>query len=165
MSIPDLEVYDWHESDDTADDDARSARLEERLKAVTAREVALVHRAAELALIERELDTPDARLVQFEARVAEAVGVAEEPYPAPDEAPPSNVMELPQRSGRWNLNRLTNLVEARGAEFPSRQYEWGSYLYFLRDYAKLDGSLPPAFDWLVEETFAELLALAPASVG
>jgi hypothetical protein len=162
MSVPDLEVYDWHEGDD---EDLRSARLEERLKAVTAREVALVHRAAELALIEHELATPDARLAEFEARAADAVGVTEEPYPAPDEAPPSNVMELPQRGGRWNLNRLTNLVESRGAEFPARQYEWGSYLYFLRDYAKLDGSLPAAFDWLVEETFSELLALAPASVG
>ncbi len=43
-------------------------------------------------------------------------------------------------------------------EFPERVDEWSSYLYFLREYAEPDGSVPASFDGLIQNTFAELVA-------
>ena len=59
--------------------------------------------------------------------------------------------------GHWNLTELERLVEERGREFPERIDEWESYLFFLRDYAEPDGSVPASFDWLIEDEFAELV--------
>jgi len=59
--------------------------------------------------------------------------------------------------GHWNLVELERLVEERGSEFPDRMDEWSSYLFFLRDYAEPDGSVPASFDWLIEDEFAELV--------
>ena len=59
--------------------------------------------------------------------------------------------------GHWNLTELERLVEERGREFPERIDEWASYLFFLRDYAEPDGSVPASFDWLIEDEFAELV--------
>ena len=59
--------------------------------------------------------------------------------------------------GHWNLTVLERLVEERGGEFPERIDEWASYLFFLRDYAEPDGSVPASFDWLIEDEFAELV--------
>jgi hypothetical protein len=53
---------------------------------------------------------------------------------------------------------LERLVNDRGEEFPDRRDEWTSYLYFLREYAEPDGTVPSSFDWLIEETFSELVA-------
>jgi hypothetical protein len=60
--------------------------------------------------------------------------------------------------GRWNLISLERLVEERGREFPDRVDEWTSYLYFLREYAEPDGRVPASFDWLIHDTFSELVA-------
>jgi hypothetical protein len=84
------------------------------------------------------------------------------PEPAAPAPPPANVAELPQRPGRWNLNELARVVEERGPEFPERQEEWQSYLFFLRSYAAPDGTVPAAFDWLIEEQFA---GIVPATAG
>jgi hypothetical protein len=70
------------------------------------------------------------------------------------------VSELPQRPGRWNLNELARIVEERGPDFPDRQDEWQSYLFFLRNYAEPDGTVPASFDWLIEETFAGIVPAA-----
>ena len=53
---------------------------------------------------------------------------------------------------------LERLVNDRGDEFPDRRDEWSSYLFFLREYAEPDGSVPASFDWLIQETFSELVA-------
>ena len=73
---------------------------------------------------------------------------------------PPNVSELPLRPGRWNLNELARIVEERGPDFPERQDEWQSYLFFLRSYAEPDGTVPASFDWLIEETFAGIVPAA-----
>jgi cellulose synthase/poly-beta-1,6-N-acetylglucosamine synthase-like glycosyltransferase len=135
-------------------DEGRAVRLEEALKAVTLRELKLVREAGRLALVERELD---ARVREQASRLARVAALEAD---ATD-----NVTELRQGAGRWNLNQLRSLVESRGAEFPGRGEEWDSYLFHLRSYARPSGLLPASFDWLVEDTFAELLALPPASVG
>ncbi len=64
---------------------------------------------------------------------------------------------MPEGDGRWNLFALQRLVDERGGEHPDRLEEWASYLYFLREYAKPDGAVPASFDWLIEETFTELV--------
>ncbi len=53
---------------------------------------------------------------------------------------------------------LERLVAGRVAEFPDKRDEWISYLYFLREYAEPDGTIPSSFDWLIQDTFAELVA-------
>jgi capsular polysaccharide biosynthesis protein len=116
--------------------DRRERALEERVAAVTARELELARRAAELAVRERE------------------------PEPEPEPAPAVPSLPLPaavSEDGRYNLVALEHLVEERRRDFPHRADEWSSYLYFLREYAEPDGSVPATFDWLIQETFAELV--------
>ncbi len=74
------------------------------------------------------------------------------PAPAPPEAQGED-----GATGAWNLLVLERLVNDRGAEFPERRDEWISYLYFLREYAEPDGTVPGGFDWLIQDTFAELV--------
>jgi hypothetical protein len=156
----------------------RERALEERIKLVTKRELELVSRAGELQRREKELAELEAELEargteletraqEFEARAEELSRRADEleertaaaavpPPPEPATAP-ANVAEFPQTPGRWNLNELARVVEERGPEFPERQEEWQSYLFFLRSYAAPDGTVPASFDWLIEEQFAGIV--------
>jgi hypothetical protein len=59
--------------------------------------------------------------------------------------------------GHWNLLALERLVSDRGDDFPDKRDEWVSYLYFLREYAEPDGTVPAGFDWLIQDTFAEIV--------
>ena len=76
--------------------------------------------------------------------------------PEPEREPQSERQAAPE--GGWRLGRLERLVAERGGEFPDRHDEWTTYLFFLREHAGPDGRLPSRFDWLVEETFHDLLA-------
>jgi hypothetical protein len=107
----------------------RERALDARVAMVTRRELELTRRAAEL-----------------ECREREAGKAAPEPEPSP----------APRAEG-YNLVTLERLVESRAAEFPDRADEWASYLYFLREHAAADGSLPAALDGLIGEAFAELV--------
>jgi hypothetical protein len=122
----------------------REQKLVERIARVTAREVELARRAASLALRERE----------FDARAEP------EPEPEPERAPePQPAVAAAvrtDRNGRYNLVTLEGLVEHNSREFPDRAEEWTSHLYFLRDYAAPDGSLPDSFDALISDTFSDL---------
>lgn len=139
----------------------RERELQERERALTEREQALADRVA--AVTRRELAV---------ARQAASSAVAAAPVPAPAPAPQPAAAPPPlappppaparapaaEQPGGFNLEELARLVDARGGDHPARLEEWRSYLYFLRDYAEPDGSLPGSFDWLVHDTFAELLA-------
>ena len=126
----------------------REQKLVERIGRVTAREVELARRAAALALRERE----------FEARPKPEPEPEPEPRPEPEQAPEPQpaVAVQTDRNGRYNLVTLEGLVEHRSREFPDRAEEWTSYLFFLRDYAAPDGSLPDSFDALISDTFSNL---------
>jgi hypothetical protein len=63
----------------------------------------------------------------------------------------------PVAAGGWRLAELERLVESHAPERPDRAEEWRSYLFYLRDYVDADGRVPSHFDWLIEETFGELL--------
>jgi capsular polysaccharide biosynthesis protein len=166
----------------TGDGAEREAALELRVDALTHREIALARRVAETTAREAALEARAAELdrraeglaleaaeVELQAEQAERSRLPEPepepestPPPAPDRraAPEPGAKEpaVDQKSGRWNLLVLERLINERGEEFPERLDEWSSYLYFLREYAEPDGSVAASFDWLIEDTFADLVA-------
>lgn len=115
----------------------------------------LVERERSLAERERQLEERIATVAKRELAVARAAARPAPPEPQPAPKPPA---AIPQADGgAYNLTALERLVEERGSAHPERAEEWSSYLYFLRDHAAADGSLPVSFDALVEETFGPLL--------
>jgi hypothetical protein len=145
---------------------ARESGLAARERDVTAKLVEL--RGAIAAPLELEAQAPLKALPPAPvapvppAPPAEAPRPAPPPEPAPAAAPPlpsvpAPVQAAPAIPGRWNLDELRRLVEANGDGHPDRGAEWDSYLFFLGEYAGPDGALPASFDFLVEESFAELL--------
>lgn len=146
---------------------------EQELAALAARETELGHREAELVKARQELAEQEARLAERERALAEEpvppaapTPVAPPPTPAPPPPPAAPIFEsmapladlaAAETPGRWNISRLEQLVAEHGDEFPARVDEWRSYLYFLQDHADAAGNLPSRFDWLVEDTFRELL--------
>lgn len=121
----------------------------------------------------RELEGLRTRVRELEARLTERDPAASaaaapepelepepEPEPEPDPTPTRESKPAPSpapTNGAYDITSLTALVTERRAEFPDRAGEWDSYLYFLRDHAAPDGTLPPRFDYLVAEVFDELL--------
>lgn len=84
----------------------------------------------------------------------DAIAVAEPvPPPAPLPAPPEGAREW----NLWELERLNRKHAGRDAE---RDEERGALLMHLRDFANADGNLPPSFDPLVRESFADLFSAA-----
>jgi len=121
----------------------------------------LLERERVLAERERRLEERVAAVTKRELAVARAAAQSKHP-PAPPPSAPEPDPVLPAAvpradGGAYNLTALERLVAERGGAHPQRAEEWSSYLYFLRDYAGADGSLPPSFDALVEETFEPLL--------
>jgi uncharacterized protein involved in exopolysaccharide biosynthesis len=116
----------------------------------------LRRREAELAARERALADRVAAVQERELALARAqakpAGPAEQPAPVSAPAPPTVV------SGAFNVDRIERLLEERGGSYPDRLDEWQSTLFFLREYAEPDGTLPGSFDWLVQDTFGPLLA-------
>ena len=167
---------------------AAEERLQERIAEVTRREQALAKRAAPLAVREQEVRERSQRLeartreldersksldelaAELDARDRAAPAPPPPPEPAPEPEPESEAAEAPAETpeepvpaaagtfARWNLHELENLVRSRGDEYPDRVPEWESYLFFLRDYASSDGSVPETFDWLIQDAFSELVA-------
>jgi hypothetical protein len=138
-------------------------RLQARIDAVAKRERALARRAGELGARE-------ARILQREADLAAAereVAGVQQPEPEPEREPEPEPVAPPAPEpipapaapgrGRWSLDELEDLVaRERGTADPAQQEEWMTYLFFLREHAAADGTLPPSFDALVNEVFADL---------
>ena len=83
-------------------------------------------------------EPPSNTVLQAEARVAEAY--------------------TPANGTRgFNLGELESLVDAARERFPDRVDEWDAYVFYLRDHAGIDGSLPENFRPLVEDVFSQLL--------
>jgi len=156
----------------------RVAEVAKREQAATARAEELAVRAAQHEAMQHEamqheamqLEAKQLEAAQLETELQEAERAAHvEPEPEPEpvavHAPraaqaASASPETPrdeEATGAWNLMVLERLVNDRGDEFPDRREEWASYLYFLREYAEPDGTVPSSFDWLIQETFSELV--------
>ena len=131
----------------------RERELEERVALVTKREAEVARRAAEPPPADPEVVAREQDLAARERQLEEREAAA----PAPAAPAPAVAAPAPQVEGSFNLAELEQLVEGRGPRFPERLEEWRSYLFFLRDYAEPDGTLPGSFDWLVQDTFRELL--------
>jgi hypothetical protein len=67
---------------------------------------------------------------------------------------------IPVEAGQWNLHELERLVRAHAGEFPDRAEEWEIYLESVRGYAGPDGRLPASLDWLIWDTYGDLLERA-----
>jgi capsular polysaccharide biosynthesis protein len=135
--------------------EARAAEAQARAERAAALREAEEREAAERAAADREAAERAAQEQEEAARAAAA-----QPEPALPGVPLYRADAAPANGaarGHWNLTELERLVEERGREFPERIDEWASYLFFLRDYAEPDGSVPASFDWLIEDEFAELV--------
>jgi hypothetical protein len=64
--------------------------------------------------------------------------------------------------GGWNVWQLERLLGAQAKPDPERDLERSMLLVYLREFADSDGQLPPDFDDLVRESFADLMH-GPAS--
>lgn len=136
-----------------SDLERRERELAERVAAVTQRERELARRAAELAVREAE-PPPQPEPVPEPAPTPEP---EPEPLPGPP-APLPPAAAATDAAGAYNLVALERLVMEGSPEHPERADEWASYLFFLREYAAPDGSVPRSFDWLIQDTFSELVS-------
>jgi hypothetical protein len=77
----------------------------------------------------------------------------------PPAAPPREPVALPlsYATREWNLWELERRARERAGLDPLRDQEWSFLLMYLREFADADGILPPDFDPLVRESFAELI--------
>jgi hypothetical protein len=139
----------------------REGLVDQRVKGVTARERALAERAGKLAGREQELDARAAALEAAEREVGSRAGeVATTAPPTPE---PASVREpeaepgLPTRAGTWNLSELQRAVEAYADATPEQAENWRTYLYFVREHASPDGTLPRSLDPLIADVFAEIV--------
>jgi hypothetical protein len=83
-----------------------------------------------------------------------------EPMPPPAAPPaPPPALAPAARASQWNLWELERAMQADPEPDTDRAYERSALIVFLRDYASSDGQLPPEFDELVRDAFAELLAV------
>jgi hypothetical protein len=73
------------------------------------------------------------------------------PEPAPAPTPP------PRRSRMPRLPELERLVAREIDVHPDLADEWRWYLFYLRDFANVDGELPESFALLVRIAFAAIL--------
>ena len=117
----------------------------------------VAERERALAERERQLEERVATVTRRELAIARAASRPARPEAAPQPEPAPRPAVPQADGGAYNLTALERLVAERGGAHPERAEEWSSYLYFLRDHAGADGSLPASFDALVEETFEPLL--------
>jgi hypothetical protein len=147
----------------------REQLLDQRVAGVSARERALAAHAGKLAAREEELtsreedlDASAAKLEaserELEAKQAAAPQPQPEPIPEPipEPAPEPAEPTLSAPTGTWNLRELQRLVDAATAT-PEQTEKWRTYLFFLREHASADGSLPRSLNGLMSDVFGELL--------
>ena len=172
---------------DDPDLSKREGLLEQRVKGVTARERALADRAGKLAAREQELEARAAKLTAAEREVGSRAGelassqreladrateiatskrelealadAPPPPVPEPLSAPePEAEPALLTRAGTWNLSELQRAVDAYADATPEQAESWRTYLYFVREHAAPDGTLPRSLDPLIGDIFGEALA-------
>jgi hypothetical protein len=156
---------------------ARERALAERAGKLSAREQELEARTAEATAAEREIDK---RVREIDAREREAASSQQKladltneiaarkrelealafapPPPEPVSVPQVEAEPaLPPRTGIWNLNELRAAVDAYADPTPEQAENWRRYLYFVREHASPDGTLPRSLDPLIADVFAEIV--------
>jgi uncharacterized protein YoxC len=139
---------------------AREQELDERAAALAAAEREVGSRAGELASSQRELANRAAEIA-VSKRELEALAVVPPPQP-PIPAPEAEAESaLPTRTGTWSLHDLQRAVDSQTGAAPEEVEKRRMYLYFLREHAAADGSLPRSLDPLIADIFGEALARSP----
>jgi hypothetical protein len=158
-------------------DPAAERRLGARIDQVASRERALAKRAGELAASEQRLTEREAALQGREAELGarrrageeelarrkaqleeEARAAVPEPVPEPEPEPTPAPQPAAVPAGAWTIELLEQRVAERRERFPDQADEWVTYLYFLREHASIDGSLPRSFDPLIADVFADAIS-------
>jgi hypothetical protein len=142
----------------------REAKVEKQREKLEQLEARLKQRDAELGETKQELAArADDVAAGEKALEARAVGpppppLPPEPEPVPAFSPPPDAASQPAvRMGSWNMNDLQRVVDSQTSATPEQVEEWTTYLFFLREHAASDGSLPRQFDGLVEDVFGQLM--------
>jgi hypothetical protein len=134
----------------------REQELEARAAKLGADERDLVTRAGEVASSQQELADPSTEITASQAELEGLDTVPPSPVPVPEPvAEPEPT--LPARAGTWNLKDLQRAVDAQTDATPEELENWRTYLYFVREHASPDGSLPRSMDALIADVFAEIL--------
>lgn len=100
-----------------------------------------------------------AEVIPLEEEPEAAAPPFEEPEIAPSVLEPAPFVAPQPESepGEWTLDQLEGLVQEHAPAFADRVEEWTFYLESMRDFADTGGRLPVTFDWLIWDTFGELL--------
>lgn len=133
---------------------------EHREVLVAEREQALAKRAGELAVRERALQALERHLHERAELIAAREAALQEAQnaPAPEPAPAAEPERVPV--GEYSdveLDELERLVGANKDKYPELAESWEFTLYYLREYADVDGRLPLLFDGMIDESFGALL--------
>jgi hypothetical protein len=158
-------------------DPAAERRLRARIDQVANRERALAKRAGELAASEQRLAERERALQGREAELGaqrrageeelakrkaeleeEARAAVPEPVPEPEPEPTPAPQPAAVPAGTWTIELLEQRVAERRERFPDQADEWVTYVYFLREHASIDGSLPRSFDSLIADVFADAIS-------
>ena len=108
-------------------------------------ELAVSERSARAILASGPPPVHAAPLLEPEREPAPDLELEPQPEPEPSSAP-----------REWNIWELQRLVRERPDD--DRHEEWAALIASLRDFARVDGTLPGEFDELVRDSFGELLA-------
>jgi hypothetical protein len=139
----------------------REAGLEERRRELDQLEAQLKQRDSELGATKQELAARASDLAasqrELEVRAAEPPPPPQPPEPEPEALPPIGAPPPAARMGTWNINDLQRTVDSQSGATPEQVAEWTTYLFFLREHAAWDGSLPRQFEGLIEDVFGALL--------
>jgi capsular polysaccharide biosynthesis protein len=136
----------------------------ERLAAVTARELAVARREAQISLRVRELKQ-GVRTPELEASPEPEPEPESELEPEPELEPELAVPFVRPRPGEWTVSAVEQLLAEHGHGFPDLLEELGYYLESLRAVAGPDGKLPGGVEVVVEDVFSDLLSRAQVGRG
>jgi hypothetical protein len=137
---------------------AREQELDARAAALEAAERELGSRAGEVATSQRELAGSAAEIAASKRELEELAAAPPPPLPEPVSTPAAEAEPaLPPRTGTWNLNELQTAVDGYADPTPEQAENWRTYLYFIREHASPDGTLPRSLDSLIADVFADIV--------
>lgn len=102
----------------------------------------------------------EAERVPVQAEAAEEAPAIEEPVVQPPRMRvPEQVVPVPSTEGvQWNVWDIERVARERAGHDAARDEERTFMLLYLREFADATGLLPPDFNALVRESFADLIA-------
>ncbi len=107
---------------------------------------------------QRELAESATQIAASKSELEALAAAPPPPLPEPVSAPEAKAQPaLSTRVGTWNLDELQTAVDAYPDPTPEQAETWRTYLYFVREHASPDGTLPRSLDPLIADVFAEIV--------